>query len=150
MAEQIDEIIDDQIVSTRDGGYHRFWFVGKDYLLLITLELIERNSNSWTLIVWSIMRAKEVHIRQSRVFPNPGGMMGTSLQDCDSTPGGVTLFQFGLIRAREFKLHFFFLFIVIFIWLFLLVPYRLSWNISVDVGLFKAKTGIVIFSFGMN
>ena len=24
MAEQIDEIIDDQIVSTRDGGYHRF------------------------------------------------------------------------------------------------------------------------------
>ena len=24
MTEQIDEIIDDQIVSTRDGGYHRF------------------------------------------------------------------------------------------------------------------------------
>ena len=24
MTEQIDEIIDDQIVSTRDGGYHKF------------------------------------------------------------------------------------------------------------------------------
>ena len=79
MVEQIDEIIDDQIVSTRDGGYHRFLVRWKDYLILITLGLIERNSNGWTLIVWSIMRAVEVHIRQSRVFSNPGGMMRTSL-----------------------------------------------------------------------
>ena len=83
-----------------------FWFVGKDYLILITLGLIERNSNGWTLIVWSIMKALEVHVRQSRVFSNPEGMMGTSLQDCDFTPGGVVaLFQFGSIRAEEFKLH---------------------------------------------
>jgi len=32
-ADQIDEIIDDDIVSTRDGGYYEF-FVGKDYLIL--------------------------------------------------------------------------------------------------------------------
>ena len=60
MAEQIDEIIELsllEMVVTTD-----FWFVGKDYLILITLGLIEMNSNGWTLIVWSIMRAEEVHI----------------------------------------------------------------------------------------
>ena len=63
MAEQIDEIIDDQIVSTRDGGYHRFLVRWKGLLILITHGLIEKNSNGWTLIVWSILRAEEVHIR---------------------------------------------------------------------------------------
>ena len=33
-------------------------------------------------------------------------VMGTSLQDCDSTPGGVVvLFQFDSSRAGEFKRH---------------------------------------------
>jgi len=35
-----------------------------------------------------------------------GFLMGTSLQDCDSTPGGVVAhYQFGSIRAGKFKRH---------------------------------------------
>ena len=76
MAEQIDEIIDDQMSLLEKVVTTDFWFVGKDYQILITLGLIERNSNVWTLIVWSIMRAEEAHIRQSRVFSNPGERWG--------------------------------------------------------------------------
>ena len=63
-------------------------------------------------------------------------LMGTSLQDCDSTPGGVVaLFQLGSTRAgnssyiRLFVLALFVFFycnFYLFIWLFLLLSYRLS------------------------
>ena len=75
--------------------------------------------------------------------------MGTSLQDCDSTPGGVVAhFQFGSIRAGKFNLAIFSFYCNFYLFdSFLLVPYWLSWDIAVDVGLLKAKTSIVIFSF---
>ena len=79
MTEQIDEIIDEQIVSIRDGGYHRF---------LIRWKELPDSDDTW------INREKLQRLDPDRLehyesrggsysressFPQPGGMMGTSL-----------------------------------------------------------------------
>ena len=75
-AKQIDEIIDDKIVPTRDGGYHN--------LLICWRGLPDSenfwSSNGWILIVWSTMRTEEACIRHGRFFSNHWG------NDGDITP----------------------------------------------------------------
>ena len=100
MAEQIDEIIDDLIISTRDCGFHRFLIRWKG---LPDFDNICNNQEELQQLSPDRLEHYEsqgVPVRHSRVFPNLGGMMGTSLQDCNFIPGViVTLFQFGSIRT---------------------------------------------------
>jgi len=82
--------------------------------------------------------------------------MGTSVLDCDSTPGNVaTPFHYDLIKARGLELYWTgylsYLLFIVFFWLFILlvflVPYWLWWDFSVVVGLFKVLDFSVLDEF---
>jgi len=89
--EQIDEIINDQIVSTRDGGYQRFLVCWKGLPVNFWIDRVELQWLDPDRLEHYESRGGLYLIGSS--FLNPGRMMWTSVQDFGHTLGGVVVFH---------------------------------------------------------
>ena len=156
-ADQIDEIINDQIVSTRYGGYHRFLVRRKGLPDLRIPRLIGRSSNGWMLIVWALWEPMRPALDKVEFFSTLGEWwrhhfrIAVLHQKTLLHPINLIWLELEDSSLVRLVILVLFLFFIVF-WIFnlLLVSHRLWWDFSIDVGLFKANTVYCFPQFWIN